>query len=142
MVLDVYVYPLQAGVPPLGGTGMRGMNRPALQLRRLVAVAVRLVRAAGSVPMWALYVMTAMASISRSDWAFSMHARAWALAWSGIAMAATTPKTATTMSSSMRVKPPWPTGHRWLRFTSFIVKPPFGSPGTYRRSGGRLGTRP
>ena len=68
---------------------MRGMNRPALQLRRLVAVAVRLVRAAGSVPMWALYVMTAMASISRSDWAFSMLARAWALAWSGIAMAVT-----------------------------------------------------
>src|SRR5215470_9178261 len=45
--------------------------------------------------------------------------------------------TATTMSSSMRVKPPWPTGRRWLRFTSFIAKPPFGSTGTYRRRGGR-----
>src|SRR5262245_66453676 len=45
--------------------------------------------------------------------------------------------TATTIISSMRVKPAWPTGRRWLRFTSFIAKPPFGSTGTYRRSGGR-----
>src|SRR5215472_15626482 len=35
---------------------------------------------------------------------------------------------ATTVSSSMRVKPPWPTGRLWLRFTSFIAKPPFWSP--------------
>src|SRR5215831_6065510 len=40
-------------------------------------------------------------------------------------MAATTPKTATTTSSSMRVKPPWPTGRRWLRFTSFIDETSF-----------------
>src|SRR5215470_9589413 len=105
-VLDVYVYaPLQAGVPPEGGLGIEGMNGPALQLRRLVAVAVRAVRAAGSVPMWALYATTAVASISRSDWAFSMHARAWAFAWSGIASAATRPMTDTTTMRSMSVSP-------------------------------------
>src|SRR5215471_3130995 len=57
-------------------------------------------------------------------------------------MMATTMKTActllrtTTPISSMRVEPPWPTGGLWLRFMSFIVKPPFGSTGPYRRSGG------
>src|SRR5262245_66381491 len=46
--------------------------------------------------------------------------------------------TATMMISSIRVKPPWPTGRRWLRFTSFIAKSPFWSTGIYTRSGGRL----
>src|SRR5215472_5887505 len=59
-----------------------------------------------------------------------------------MAMAARMLRTATTMISSLRVKPPWPTGGLWLRFTLFIAKPPFWSTGTYRRSGGRLGTRP
>src|SRR5215471_9490666 len=46
----------------------------------------------------------------------------------GMAMATRILRTATTPISSIRVKPPWPTGRRWLRFISFIAKPPFSGP--------------
>src|SRR6266851_6047048 len=53
-VLDAYPYAPQAGVPPGGGAGTEAMKGPALWLRPLTAAAVRSVRAAGNVPMWAV----------------------------------------------------------------------------------------
>src|SRR4030095_5006043 len=67
----------------------------------------RAARPVGSVPMCAEYMLTAEASVRASACALAIRARAWMFAYSGIAMAARMPMIATTIISSMSVKPRW-----------------------------------
>src|SRR5262245_23656282 len=64
-------------------------------------------------------MLTADARARASAWALASRARAWTLAYSGMAMAARIPMMATTIINSMSVKP------RWLpstfRFQNFIM---------------------
>ena len=57
--------------------------------------------------MCAEYMLTAEASVRASACALAMRARAWMFAYSGMAMAARIPMMATTIMSSMSVKPRW-----------------------------------
>ena len=57
--------------------------------------------------MCAEYMLTAEASVRASACALAMRARAWMFAYSGMAMAARIPMMATTIISSMSVKPRW-----------------------------------
>ena len=83
------------------------MKGPALWFRPLTAAEVRSVSAAGSAPMWAVYMLTAEARVRVSACALAMRARVWTLAYSGMAMAARMPMMATTIINSMSVKPRW-----------------------------------
>src|SRR4029450_6772937 len=83
------------------------MNGPAVWPRLFVATEFRALRAPGSVPMCAEYMPPAEASVRASACALAMRARAWMFAYSGIAMAARIPMIATTIISSMSVKPRW-----------------------------------
>src|SRR5512144_2997696 len=70
-------------------------------------------------------MLTADARARASAWALARRARAWTLAYSGIAMAARMPMMATTIINSMSVKP------RWLpsifRFQNLVIDLPPGS---------------
>src|SRR6266851_2131413 len=60
-------------------------------------------------------MLTAEARARASAWALASRARAWTLAYSGMAMAARIPMMATTIINSMSVKPRWlPSGLRCL----------------------------
>src|SRR5712692_3954780 len=108
VLLDVYVYvPLHAGEPPGGGVGTVAMNGPAIWPRPFVVCWVRSVSAAGSAPMWAAKMLTDEPRVRVSACALATRARVWTLAYSGIAMAARMPMMATTIISSMSVKPCW-----------------------------------
>src|SRR6266436_4779646 len=52
-------------------------------------------------------MLTAEASVRRSAWPLATRARVWTLAYIGMAMAARMPMMATTIISSMSVKPRW-----------------------------------
>src|SRR5215469_7813908 len=70
-------------------------------------------------------MLTAEARVRVSAWALAMRARVWTLAYSGIAMAARMPMMATTIMSSMRVKPRWlPSIFRFLCHRPIIVLSP------------------
>src|SRR6266851_1109240 len=108
VLLDVYVYvPLHAGEPPGGGVGTLATNGPAIWPRPFVVCWVRSVSAAGRAPMWAENMLTDEARVRVSACALATRARVWTLAYSGMAMAARMPMMATTIMSSMSVKPCW-----------------------------------
>src|SRR6266478_4487060 len=68
-------------------------------------------------------MLTADARARASAWALARRARAWTLAYSGMAIAARMPMIATTIINSMRVKPRWLPSI--LRFQNlFIAIPP------------------
>src|ERR1700737_3819580 len=68
-------------------------------------------------------MLTADARARASAWALARRARAWTLAYSGMAIAARMPMIATTIINSMRVKPRWLPSI--LRFKNlFIALPP------------------
>src|SRR5712692_9777575 len=83
------------------------MKGPAVWPRPFVVAWVRSVRAAGSAPMWAVNMLTAEPRVRESAWALATRARVCTLAYSGMAMAARIPMMATTIISSMSVKPRW-----------------------------------
>src|SRR5712691_8376733 len=99
-VADVYPY----AVHPVGEAGIDFMNGPPL-VPLIVVATVRLDRPAGIEPNVAEYMLTALARVRESARALALRARAWMFAYSGIAMAARMPMIATTIISSMRVKP-------------------------------------
>src|SRR5919197_216682 len=80
------------------------MNGPADTPLTTVAL-VRSVRPAGSWPVWAEYTTMAEASVRASACALATRARDWMLAYSGNAIAVRIPMMATTIISSMSVKP-------------------------------------
>src|SRR5713226_8532978 len=83
------------------------MKGPAVWPRPFVVAWLRSVRAAGSEPMWALKMEMAEPRVLESACALATRARVCTLAYSGIAMAARIPMMATTIISSMSVKPRW-----------------------------------
>src|SRR6267143_4410827 len=64
----------------LGGVGIAAMNGPAVMFCELVAIAVSRPSTLGSVPMCAVYTLTALARPRMSAWAFAIRARACMLA--------------------------------------------------------------
>src|SRR5881397_1633752 len=99
-VAEVYPY----AVHPVGEAGIDFMYGPPLTPLIVVAT-VRLAKAAGIEPNVAEYMLTALATVRASARALAIRARAWMFAYSGIAMAARMPMIATTIISSMSVKP-------------------------------------
>src|SRR6266478_9585201 len=69
-------------------------------------------------------MLTADARARASAWALARRARAWTLAYSGMAIAARMPMIATTIINSMRVKPRWLPSI--LRFQNLFIAIPFG----------------
>src|SRR5882724_3544447 len=70
-------------------------------------------------------MLTADARARESAWALARRARAWTLAYSGMAMAARIPMMATTIINSMSVKPRWlPSIFRFRFQNLFIPIPP------------------
>jgi hypothetical protein len=73
---EVYPYAVQ----PAGGAGVEAMKGPAVCPKLFVATEFRSLRAAGSVPIWAEYMLTEEASVRASACAFAIRARAWIFA--------------------------------------------------------------
>src|SRR5512147_2551489 len=70
-------------------------------------------------------MLTADARARASAWALARRARAWTLAYSGMAIAARMPMMATTIIKSMSVKPRWLPSI--LRFQNLFIDLPPGS---------------
>src|SRR6266850_6942849 len=66
-------------------------------------------------------MLTADARARASAWAFASRARAWTLAYSGMAIAARIPMMATTIINSMSVKPCWLPSSLCRRCKNFVM---------------------